>query len=164
MKKIKSNYIIIALFIIVVIGLIIVLNRKENNTPNKDKYTIVSNVSTFFTVEGCVNRYLNSLSKGNIEDIMILVDKNYIENNGLNNENILEHLGKKDGDYSFSAKKMYSKQNNSEVKYYIYGLLKEETLDSRDYGVDFYIIVNIQNNETYSIEPLNEELFEEVSR
>lgn len=162
MKKVNSNYIIIALFVAVVIGLIIILNNKEGSSSKKYRYNVVNNASTFFTVEGCVNRYLNSLSKGNIDDIMALIDDKYIESHNLNSENILEHLGRKEGIFTFSAKKMYSEKRANGATYYIYGLIKEELLDTRDYGKDYYIKVNIQEDKHYSIEPLDENAFEEV--
>lgn len=164
MKKFNSNYILIGVFILAVIGLIIILNSRESNNYKKRKYTIVSNVSTFFTVEGCVNRYLNSLSKGNVDELMILVDENYIEKNNLDKNNILDNLNKKEGHYSFSARKMYSEKNTNGATYYVYGLLQEERLDTIDYGEDYYIIVRIQNDQYYSVEPLDKNVFEEVSQ
>ena len=163
MKKFNSNYILIGIFVLVLIGLVLVINNKQDNTINT-KYRIVNNATTFFTIEGCVNRYINSLSKSEVDNLMILIDDEYIEKHNLNKENILSHLGQKKVFYTFMAKKIYSEVSKTDyINYYIYGLLSEEKLNEADYGNDYYIKVKVQkSNNLFSIIPITEKEYKEI--
>lgn len=168
MNKLKNKNIILIIIFIVLVLLLIFLTKKDNsnNESTNDlstQYILLTDINDFFTVEGCVNRYINSLSNKETDNLMKLLDKDYIEKNLINQNNILSKLDSIDGMHSFSAKKIYveaiSKNTNN---YYVYGLLKKDTINSNDLGNDYYIIVKIDKEKLlFSITPYDGNIFKE---
>lgn len=132
--------------------------REEENT-----YTIVNNASTFFTIENCANKYIGAYSSSDKDTLLALLDDSYKRKNGIGLDNITDKLGSLDGDFSIKAKKMYKKSaKKNYTSYYMYGLLREDTMDGFDYGTDYYLIVTVdEKNYTFSITPYDGSIFKE---
>ena len=169
MKLNKTDYILIGIITLLAIGLFFVIRKgdaeelavEQQNT--KESYALVSEKSTFFTVESCANRYILNLSKKNVDNLMKIVDNQYLNSNNLNKSNLIKNLGELDDLYSFNARKMYYSKNGSITKYYIYGLLKKEFINEYDGGSDYYLIVNIDNKKNlFSVEPYDGKYFKEA--
>ena len=171
MDKLKGkNVIIIGIFIILVVVLIILTkkditnnNNNTNESNNNFNYILLTDASKFFTVEGCINRYLNVLVNKSTKDLIKLLDEKYIKQNFITEDNVLSKLASLDGIYSFSAKKIYvEKIDNYVSNYYVYGLLKEDTINNSDLGTDYYIIVKMDSERLlFSITPYDGEVFKE---
>lgn len=170
-EKNKVNYIIIGIFVVLAIGVIFLFNRDNKQTMNSENgsvessenYKKVVDPSDFFTVESCVNKYVGSLTDGNVDDLMKLLNQDYIKKEGINSGNVLKKLATLNGKITFSAKKIYYVQNSSNiVDYYVYGLLKKELINGDDLGSNYYIIVRIDNNkQLFDITPYDGKIFVE---
>ena len=167
MDKLKNkNILLIIVFISLAIFLVYLTKNDSNNKTivnAKSTYIILTDVNDFFTVEGCINRYINALTSKSAEDVIKLLDEEYIEKNSLNKDNVLNKLGSLEGIYTFSAKKIYV-QNISESldKYYVYGLLKKDFIDNNDLGTDYYLIVKIDKSKLlFSVTPYDGDIFKE---
>lgn len=153
------------LIVIVVILLLIFLIFKIffNQSSKKSDIIIVNSSSKFYTVSGCVSRYLNYLYTEDVDNLLILLDNQYKKNNKLNRDNIFNKIEKLDGIYSFEAHLMYQESLKSKMtKYYVKGVLVPEEMDSFDSDANkvFYVIVTLdEKNSTYSITPYDGELF-----
>ncbi len=161
----KKDYIYIGVLLLLII--IIIIINITNNKSNKEelKYNLVENKSTFFTVESCANRYINSLVSQNSSNLMKLIDSSYIKENNINEANIISKLDNFEFDkYTFKAKKIYKEKiDNNTSKYYIYGLLQKVYIDEFDYGTDYYLIIIInEDNNLFSVIPDNGDIFKGV--
>lgn len=150
----------ILIFIVILLGifLIIVINdEKIKGAIQKDEYKVVNNASNFFTIEGCVNKYISSLYQKNTEDILTLLNEEYKETHGINETNIFNYIETFKNETTFNAKKMYIKDNTS---FYVFGYLMEETIDSFNILDNYYLIVNInKENNTFNVTPYNGKIF-----
>lgn len=85
----KRTLLIIGFGILAIILLIIhfIGGNKDDN-----KINIVKSSSKFYTVSGCVNRYLNYLYSEDVDNLMLLIDKSYKNKNNINSKNFLIKL------------------------------------------------------------------------
>lgn len=157
--KNKKNILIILGVIIAIVVLIIKIffgNDKQSNI------NIVKSSSKFYTVSNCVSRYINYLYSEDIDNVILLLEKNYKKKNNINNDNLFKKINKLDNFYSFSPTKMYEEViNDNLTKYYVKGYLVPDDLDFFETNkVEYYIIVYFNNKKsTYSIVPYDGKLF-----
>ncbi len=159
MKKIKDNkkYILIGTITILIITLILVVNKttKVNNGKTGNNYVVVNNPSNFFTIENCINKFINTIYSKDSGNILLLLNDDYINDHGINLENVYNYVPNLSGKTTFQAKKIY-KENN---KYYVYGYLMEETIDSLNITDDYYVIININDDNIFDIIPYDGKIF-----
>ena len=158
MEKIieNKNYIYIGIISVLVVVLILVINKTtklDNDTTSKN--VVVNNPSNFFTIENCVNKFINVIYKKETDNIMTLLNDEYINDHGVNKENVYNYIPKLNGKTTFQAKKIY-KDN---TKYYVYGYLMEETIDSLNIMDNYYVIINISEKNIFDISPYDGKIF-----
>lgn len=136
----------------------------ENNATEENKYILVSDYSTYFTVENCVNRYVNAISNSNKKDVYSLLKDDYKALNGITEENALEKVGKLDSNALFEARDIYYKDITEETRnYYVYGKVKAERIGLITEGDNYYALVTVnQKDYTYKITPQTEESYKEA--
>lgn len=168
--KKRDNYvflIIVILILISVLGLLF-LNRTDNNINKVEetKYYLLSDYSRFFTVNSCINKYVNSLNNKNYENILKLLDEDYKKQNSIDINNVSNFIDKLDGNYSFVSKNIYyNKINNQIIIYYVKGYLVSDMLDTiNNEKIDKYYIVKFDlKNNLFSIIPDSGSKYMEVS-
>lgn len=158
MEKIieNKNYIYIGIISVLAIVLILVINKTtklDNDTSNKN--VVVNNPSNFFTIENCVNKFINVIYKKETDNILTLLNDEYINDHGVNKENVYNYIPKLNEKTTFQAKKIY-KDN---TKYYVYGYLMEETIDSLNIMDNYYVIINISEENIFDITPYDGKIF-----
>ena len=155
---------IILLIVMVAIFAILILSKSKND--DEVKIELVNNYSNFFTVDDCVNRYINYISDEESEKLMNVLNKEYIKDNNININNvlnILDNVNLRGSNTIFKAKKMYQKiLNTNTIEYYVYGKLIKDNLDEDELISDYYIIVKInKNNNSFYITPYDGKIFKE---
>lgn len=158
MEKIieNKNYIYIGIISVLVVVLILVINKTtklDNDTTSKN--VVVNNPSNFFTIENCVNKFINVIYKKETDNIMTLLNDEYINDHGVNKENVYNYIPKLNGKTTFQAKKIYK----DDTKYYVYGYLMEETIDSLNIMDNYYVIINISEKNIFDITPYDGKIF-----
>ncbi len=165
-KLTKTNIIgLIILLIIIFFGIILHNYRDPKPTKVTEKITLVNNYNRFFTISNAGNKYITYLKNQDKDALMNLLNHDYIEVNNLNKNNmfnILEPLDE-NNEYTFEARKMYEeKLNKNIIKYYIYGHLSVEIMDTYTKPEDYYLIIHLDTeNFTYFVTPYNGEIFME---
>lgn len=156
----KKRIIIICFFGILAIALIIfrLIGNKAKNEIN-----IVTSSSKFYTVSNCVYRYLTYVNAQDGESVIKLLDNSYKEKEKITKDNVFEKITVYENAYTFEARKMYQEKVNKDItKYYVYGYLRENTLDAdfTNTHLDYYIIVILNTkNKTFSIIPYKGDIF-----
>lgn len=163
----NKNILLIGIFILLLIVLVFLTKKndsKDNNVANiKNQYVILNDINEFFTVEGCVNRYIDVLNNKESDNLLKLLSKDYIDNNSITQSNVLNKLDSFEGKYTFNAKKIYvHKIDENHNDYYVYGKIKKDSINNNDLGDDYYTIVKIDNSKLlFSITPYDGSVFKE---
>lgn len=170
MKNKKLLIAIISLIVLAIIILIIIfISRKkfyeENIVDNdgnivieeepqgdieedaiKDREKVI-NATYFFSVEECINKYLDAIKMGGAVEVISYLDENYIQQNNLTEENILTNI---EQGYDFIATEMYEKRDKT-----LYSFIVKGVVDDDIYNQQKYYIVDLDlSNSTYKITPL----------
>lgn len=163
----KKTYIIIAIGVLTILGTIVISKLTNNNTTSESTKTnikLVENYSDFFTANGCATKYINYLTSENKNALMKVLNESYASKNKITSENILTKLDNFAGrSLTFSASKMYKEELSKKVnKYYLKGVLYEDSIDGSSKVGDYYLIVTIDNNQKlFDITPYDGKIFKE---
>lgn len=166
--KMKDKSKLIAIILVIVTTIVVVVSfiidsrkDKENNEIN-----IVTNYSNFYTVNSCLYRVITYLSTKNIDDLMLVIDDKYKEENNITKENILSIFDSVEENSTFVSKKMYYQNLNDNItKYYVYGYIEKNQLydgfaTNKLQNKEMYFIVYIDSkNKIFSIEPYTGDIF-----
>lgn len=170
MKVIKKLIIILIITVLIIFTILLIKYNKKNDTSEtntlsynndlgeqKTEITKVKSASAYFTVQSCVNKYILYISEQDKESIYNLLDFEYIEENNINRDNILNKIEKIPEQVTFEAEKMYVEEiDDNHSKYYTSGVLKQNNLEeSIIINNNFNIAVNMDfDNMIFSIIPL----------
>lgn len=165
----KDNYILLIIICVILVCILILLflnsnGKEETALYEEPKYMLVSDYSDFYTVRSCVYKYITYLGSNKVDDLINILDEEYVSNNNIDSNNVYNYVNKLSGNYSFKAKKMYYQVDNKNIdKYYVYGYLIEETIDGIGNKQDYYLIVNLDSkNKLFSVVPYDGKLFKEA--
>lgn len=169
-KEEKKN--ILLLIVLLIIALIITIfvfsSRSNKNSVNiTDKISMVTDNSRFFTVTSCVSKYLTYLSSRDTTNLLLLLDKKYIDSNHISESNIFSFVDSVGDNSEFTATRMYQERVNDNVmKYYVSGFIRPMTYfeDMEDsykvQAIPFYVIVNMDlKQKIFSIIPYDGKIF-----
>lgn len=168
-KKRKMLFVIISIFILLVIIILILITKLKDNSdtyidengnvikiePDGDNEADVmsyeneklKNTTYFFNIESYINNYLNAIKLGNTLEIMNVLSEDFINENNLTKDNIIENIEKS---YEFLALEIYETRDDSLYSYIVGG-----TINDGMYNIKKYYIFNLDlENYTYSIIPL----------
>lgn len=169
-KKLIGIISIVAVLIIVIILIIInmvndkILNVEDDNIIQD---TIVNNepidkLNTYFIfdLEKEINSLFINIANKNLSKVLNVLNSNYINENNIDENNLLEKLNIS---YSeFLIQEVYSSENETNGKFYIYGLgknLKKEILE------EIYFILDVDyENFTYEIYPITSNIYLEAKK
>ena len=163
-KKDYTLLIIICLILFSIVGLLYFSKSEDEEQIEKNKYVILNDYSRFFTVNSCVYKYIQYLSNKNYDNLFKVLSKEYINDNNLNESNIYNYLPNLNGNYSFVSKKIYyEKKDDNYFKYYVYGYIEQDLIDSIGNKEYYYFLVDYdQMDNVFSITPINKIVFDEV--
>lgn len=165
----KENYVLLIIILVIsvcILALLYLNDEDDEISLNEEiKYKLVDDYSAFFTVNSCIYKYITYLSSNKTDDLINVLDKEYVLSNNIDSNNIYNYVNKLSGNYSFKAKKMYYQISDEKIeKYFVYGYLIEETIDGVVSNQDYYLIVNLDTeNQLFSIAPYNGQIFKEES-
>lgn len=165
----KNRNISLIIFILLfVLSLLLFYSSSNSNKEELDKQEnnikILSDYNRFFTVNSCIYKYISYLQVNDISNVLKILDEKYITLNSINETNIYNHIANLEGNYTFSSKKVYyEKIDDNNYKFYVFGYLIEDIMDSYGKKIAQYYIVHLNiKDETFSLRPFNENEFKEV--
>lgn len=157
MKKGYVTLLVIVTICVIIFG--IISNINKNNDEEKNEISVVTNYSDFYTVDGCINRFVTALSSKDTDSLLKQLTRTYKKENNIDKNNVVNVLGNIEAT-SFNTEAMYYEIVNDNVnKYYVKGTLIKETLDDnmninkQELSI-YYLIVYLDNKkDTFSVEP-----------
>ena len=165
-KRILMIVLILLLIASGTITLIIInkLNKKSvveteeqlGDVETEYKRESVINSTVFYTVEDCINTYIEAVKEGKKEKIIKLLDLEYITENNINEDNVLNYIGKQKT--AFIALKMYESELYNVCSYIVEGIADDEKLNTKI----FYRVKLDTNNYTFSIIPLSSKKYNNI--
>lgn len=163
----KTLKIVIALVVIMIIlsatNKVFFENKVKipEDKVNPEEILLVDDYNRFYTVSSCVSKYLNYLTTNNTEKLLVLLSNEYKTKNNITESNIYTYIPKITGNRNFSPKKMYQQRLNQTIyKYYVYGTIEKDSLNTSSSKEDYYIIVILdESTMTFAIEPYDGSMF-----
>lgn len=163
--KSKLTAIILSLLAIIVV----VVSLVTKNIKEKDSYDdilIVTNASNFYTVNSCLYRTITYITSKDTKSLMLLLNDDYKEKNGINEDNVLDVFSDINTTSTFVSEKMYySELSDSITKYYVQGYIEEnqiydgETLGDKNSNSEYFVVYLNTEENIFSIEPYDGEIF-----
>lgn len=160
----KASVAIIVIFVsVLLIFSAVYANRTGSRAGDSEEAiplerSLVTNYSRFFTISNAAETYINFLAREDVDNLLLLLSKDYIRANNLNQNNLLNNIDTLSGYvYRFQARTMYQYPlSETTIKYYVHGHLREVNYDGWGDPVDYYIIIVFDSiNSTFSVEPYN---------
>jgi len=166
-KKVERNKKILAIVLVSLVVLLGIYNLFFNKSDVVDEkidtetISIVDDNSRFFTVSSCVSKYLNYLSSKDTDNLLILLSEEFKTVNSITDLNIYSYIGSLDEPKNFSPRKMYEQRLSKSIyKYYVYGYIYSESIDSIASKQEYYLVVLLdEKNMTFAIEPYDGSMF-----
>lgn len=161
--ELKHYLIILGVVIMFVIGINVFNPTKTDNLAEKNtnqKFSIVKDYSTYFTIENCINRFI-SYTVEEPEKGINLLTTSFKKENDLNSDNINDYFKYKTTS-KYNAIDIYSKKGSRTIEYILKGENKVESLNNDKQGnIEYYKVFVNQEEYTYMIEKIDESKFEE---
>ena len=160
-KKILAIVIVVAVLFLGIYKMFFEKNIVEEEKIDTKTVSVLKDNSRFFTVSSCVSKYIRYLSANDTENLLVLLSNGYKQNNSINANNIYGFIGVLNGNKTFSPKKMFEQRLSKTIyKYYVYGFLEENLMDSVSAKQPYYLIVILdESNMTFAIEPYDGSMF-----
>ena len=149
------TFAVILIICALIVGLVLILNRKSNSEKLED----VNEYNSFFTITNYINNYMDSLSTSNSSNLYDLLYSDYIEKYNITTDNIFDDIDKLPSYSSIKANKMeYVKVKNGYI-YYIEGKVYQSTIAGDSLVKDNFKIIVLTDFDTlsYAIYPLKEQ-------
>lgn len=165
-KMIIILIVIISILCIICLGILKILDKEEGNTVNNDivevqdtlrpdetvqeEYSIEKerNATRFFTVQDCIQTYIDSINNSDAQAILNILSTTYKEDNSIHESNISNLINLYNGN-TFTAKEMEILRGDRIFQYRVYGYLTND--QGRQY---MYLKVKTDRiNRTFEIEP-----------
>ena len=160
-KKILAIVLVIAVLFLGIYKLFFEKNMVEEEKIDTKTISVVKDNSRFFTVTSCVSKYINYLSTHDTENLLVLLDNSFKEENSIDSNNLYNYINPITGINTFTGKKMFEQRlSKTAYKYYVYGYIQQELMDTISPKQDYYLIIILdEENMTFSVEPYNGDMF-----
>lgn len=97
----------------------------------------VENPSSYYTVLGCVEKYTGYIYEKENEKLYNILNKDYVQKNGITKANIIEKLGEFNAPQIIRVKKMVEiRENEKQSRYFIYATIRDDYIGEQENGLD----------------------------
>lgn len=162
-RKKKIIFILILIFLLVMLLILIISLKNSINIQNEKKEAIgkenlslhlLKDNSIFYTISNKVNKYLIDIYNKDNESLYNQLDRNFINENNINKNNVLSFIDNYSSRKSFSMEKAYYMTKNKVSVYVVTGKIKTDSINEVRDESEYSVIVKLDTeNMTYSIYP-----------
>lgn len=153
-----KTFITIIIICTLIVGLVLILNRKSNS----EKLEVVNDYNSFFTTTNYVNNFLSySKDSSKLYDVIY---SSYIDDNNIIKDNIFNYIKSYQGDVSIKVTDMKYVKVKDNYIYYVKGKLYQSTFDSVEViedNFDVVVLVDI-NTSSYGIYPIDSNDYKDI--
>lgn len=159
MKRKQEIVLTLILVIIILITFFIFKPKnKENIDKKENKIVNVSSYNEFFTISGSIDKFMSFYTMKDKENLLILFDKKYKEENNIDEDNVISHLNVLDSANNYETTEITKLETTNETIYYLNGNLTKLGLDSEEFIKEYKIeLIKDNRNNTFSISLPKEE-------
>ena len=153
-----KTFITIIIICTLIVGLVLILNRKSNS----EKLEVVNDYNSFFTTTNYVNNFLSySKDSSKLYDVIY---SSYIDDNNITKDNIFDYIKSYQGDVSIKVIAMKYVKVKDNYIYYVKGKLYQSTFDSVEVIEDNFEVVVLVDIDTssYSIYPIDDNDYKDI--
>lgn len=153
-----KTFITIIIICTLIVGLVLILNRKSNS----EKLEVVNDYNSFFTTTNYVNNFLSySKDSSKLYDVIY---SSYINDNNITKDNIFDYIKSYQGDVSIKVTDMKYVKVKDNYIYYVKGKLYQSTFDSVEVIEDnFEVVVLVDiNTSSYGIYPIDSNDYKDI--
>lgn len=153
-----KTFITIIIICTLIVGLVLILNRKSNS----EKLEVVNDYNSFFTTTNYVNNFLSySKDSSKLYDVIY---SSYIDDNNITKDNIFDYIKSYQGDVSIKVTDMKYVKVKDNYIYYVKGKLYQSTFDSVEVIEDNFEVVVLVDIDTssYSIYPIDDNDYKDI--
>lgn len=153
-----KTFITIIIICTLIVGLVLILNRKSNS----EKLEVVNDYNSFFTTTNYVNNFLSySKDSSKLYDVIY---SSYIDDNNITKDNIFDYIKSYQGDVSIKVTAMKYVKVKDNYIYYVKGKLYQSTFDSVEVIEDnFEVVVLVDiNTSSYGIYPIDSNDYKDI--
>ena len=142
------------------LAIVLILNIKSN----RDKLEVVNEYNDYFSIVSSVNKYLNYTSTNNKEAIYSLLDKEYITNNEVTINNVLDKVSIYPINTSVKITTMTSVNIKNSYAYYLKGSIIQNNYSTTEEITNNFemIVLKDLENLTISLYPINNTNYKKV--
>lgn len=166
-KKVLTGWAIIGIVILVAVFVVAIFTVKEKNEKTETGITAANSKkvidrSRYYTVKNAITKYYSFVNMKDYDSVLKILDSNYVKDNNIDANNIKSFLTDTDVSLSYDSKIMCLKNSNKGV----YTFVIDGNEISANTGVlvakKYYEIVMDGNNSTFSLKPIEENIYNEV--
>ena len=153
-----KTFITIIIICTLIVGFVLILNRKSNS----EKLEVVNDYNSFFTTTNYVNNFLSySKDSSKLYDVIY---SSYIDDNNITKDNIFNYIKSYQGDVSIKVTAMKYVKVKDNYIYYVKGKLYQSTFDSVEVIEDnFEVVVLVDiNTSSYGIYPIDSNDYKDI--
>lgn len=156
-----KTFIVIMCVCVICVVLVLILNIKSNI----DKMAPVNEYNVFFSNVNYVNNYINYISSNDNVGVFSLLDKEYILENDITYDNVLDTVKSYSIGSSLKVTSMDFVQVKDNFIYYVKGKIYKTTYDSEVLVDDNFsiIVISDSNNLSYSLYPVNDDYEKKIN-
>lgn len=123
----------------------------ESNLVIKYEFELANNSTRFYTVNNCIENYIDNIKEKKYSNILDLLDSTYKENNNIDESNIVKYINNVSYNDLLIVDKIYEKLGDVFQQYVAHGYLVNKN-DNTISDIYFFIVFDTSNF-TYSIIP-----------
>ena len=161
-QKIILALVIMLLVITSIVAIFISSNINDNNEENINNTKPIINMQIsrltdfdeFYAVQNTINTIFSNIGKP--DELIKYFDNGYLISNNLNETNILNYLKVNMDNYTVTIEEIYYNDNSDITYYFIKSyIMQYSMLGDTNYEKDKYYLLIVDNNNHYSLKPLD---------
>ncbi len=149
--------IIILVIVVLLVNIIVEVLDAKKEQEESNKTILVQDNSRYFTVLGCAKKFLVEISKQDKENIILLLDTEYKNENNITTDNVLEYIPELSTTniYDYVGSYMYQHTVSKNVTtFYLKGKIANYVLDDATTYIDYDLTITLyENTFTFTVKP-----------
>ena len=157
-RKVLLIWLFVGIFIVILF--FVISNITGNNgilkkDEKEKRYTFVKDYNRYYTITNIIDKYYSAINNEYKDDLMVMLNDDYIKKNDLTNDNVISYLKKDKNNVSFHGALMCKKKlHTGVVSYYVSGNTIG-TNTGKTIRDSYFEVIQDENNMTFDIKEID---------